>query len=289
MSGAEFATSHAHCDGGRYVELDRACAHLPARTRLVLWPSDGQGIGNHKREHFGVVPADKRDDRKWLCCPVRGRRNRNVNRDIDETSGNKRSHENMRQGQHSKKNRGRNRRQSNPGNRVYESNGPDVKIRGNASHVSEKYLALARDAQAAGDPIASENYLQHAEHYLRIIAAAQANQQAQSQPCAPDQVAAGEEEARGNGSAHPRERSRSNGTGRRDKRSDAAEQGADKSVNATSDSDAEEPSEREAAASNGADVETKEPKQRKEPKEKVKAASEEPAPEGHEEQPSDAG
>ena len=107
----------------------------------------------------------------------------------------------MRQGQHSKKNRGRNRRQSNPGNRVFESNGPDVKIRGNASHVSEKYLALARDAQAAGDPIAAENYLQHAEHYLRIIAATQAQQQqqpaVQNQPCAPDQRSASGEEQRG--------------------------------------------------------------------------------------------
>src|ERR1700761_8891188 len=65
------------------------------------------------------------------------------------------------------------RKSSNPLTRVYESNGPDVKIRGTASHVAEKYLQLARDAQASGDPIASENYMQHAEHYLRLIAAAQ--------------------------------------------------------------------------------------------------------------------
>jgi hypothetical protein len=56
---------------------------------------------------------------------------------------------------------------------MYESNGPDVKIRGNASHVAEKYLQLARDAQSSGDPIAAENYYQHAEHYFRMIAAAQ--------------------------------------------------------------------------------------------------------------------
>ncbi len=123
----------------------------------------------------------------------------------------------MRQGQHPKKNnRGRNRRQSNPGNRVFESNGPDVKIRGNASHVSEKYLTLARDAQASGDPIASENYLQHAEHYLRIIAASQAQQQAQNQPCAPDQEDQDRsgDGGRGDGQSQQRGRGRSNGDGR---------------------------------------------------------------------------
>jgi len=57
--------------------------------------------------------------------------------------------------------------------RVYESNGPDVKIRGTAHHVAEKYLQLARDAQASGDPVTAENHYQHAEHYFRLIAAAQ--------------------------------------------------------------------------------------------------------------------
>ena len=64
---------------------------------------------------------------------------------------------------------------------MYESNGPDVKIRGTASHIAEKYLQLARDAQSSGDPIAAENYYQHAEHYFRLIAAAQ-EQFRQSQP-----------------------------------------------------------------------------------------------------------
>jgi hypothetical protein len=58
-------------------------------------------------------------------------------------------------------------------NRFYESNGPDVKVRGPAALVAEKYLQLARDAQASGDLIAAEGYLQHAEHYHRLIAAAQ--------------------------------------------------------------------------------------------------------------------
>src|ERR1043166_7844536 len=93
----------------------------------------------------------------------------------------------MRNGQHqyhnhNKRMRGRNnhsnnnnnnRRNHNPLTRVYESNGPDVKIRGTANHVAEKYLQLARDAQSSGDPISAENYYQHAEHYYRLIAAAQ--------------------------------------------------------------------------------------------------------------------
>jgi hypothetical protein len=61
----------------------------------------------------------------------------------------------------------------NPMSRVYESNGPDVKIRGNPSVIAEKYVQLARDAQSSGDPVAAENYYQHAEHYNRLIAAAQ--------------------------------------------------------------------------------------------------------------------
>ncbi|MDE1939393.1 MAG: DUF4167 domain-containing protein [Alphaproteobacteria bacterium] len=62
-------------------------------------------------------------------------------------------------------------------NRTYDSNGPEIKIRGSASHVYEKYLQLARDANASGDRVMAENYLQHAEHYYRILAAAQAQAQ----------------------------------------------------------------------------------------------------------------
>ena len=61
-------------------------------------------------------------------------------------------------------------------NRTYDSSGPEVKIRGSASHVYEKYLQLARDANSSGDRIMAENYLQHAEHYYRIMAAAAAQQ-----------------------------------------------------------------------------------------------------------------
>lgn len=72
---------------------------------------------------------------------------------------------------------GGNRKGPNPLTRSYESNGPDVKIRGTAHHIGEKYLQLARDAQSSGDPVMAESYLQHAEHYFRLIAAAQQAQQ----------------------------------------------------------------------------------------------------------------
>ncbi|MEZ2333901.1 DUF4167 domain-containing protein [Mesorhizobium sp. RCC_202] len=71
-------------------------------------------------------------------------------------------------------NNNNNRKGPNPLTRSYESNGPDVKIRGSAQQIAEKYATLARDAQSSGDRVMAENYLQHAEHYNRIIAAAQA-------------------------------------------------------------------------------------------------------------------
>jgi hypothetical protein len=52
---------------------------------------------------------------------------------------------------------------------TFDSNGPNVKIRGNAYQVFERYIALAREAQAGGDRIAAENLYQHAEHYFRIM------------------------------------------------------------------------------------------------------------------------
>lgn len=83
----------------------------------------------------------------------------------------------MRPGQNNKRMRGRSGRKGpNPLTRSYESNGPDVKIRGTAQHVAEKYLQLARDAQSSGDTIMAESLLQHAEHYFRLIAAAQQQQ-----------------------------------------------------------------------------------------------------------------
>ena len=117
----------------------------------------------------------------------------------------------MRQGQQHNKNRSRGRggggnrggggggRQSNPLNRVFESNGPDVKVRGNAQTIADKYLQLARDAVSSGENVNAENYFQHAEHYLRIVAAAQAfNQQNQQAQQAQNQQRREEGDSEGN-------------------------------------------------------------------------------------------
>lgn len=68
-------------------------------------------------------------------------------------------------------------------NRSYESNGPDVKVRGTANQIFDKYVALARDATVAGDRIAAEGYFQFAEHYFRVYTGAmETNQARQNQP-----------------------------------------------------------------------------------------------------------
>jgi hypothetical protein len=119
----------------------------------------------------------------------------------------------MRNGQNNKRMRNRNnnnnnrndgnRRGQNPMTRVFESNGPDIKIRGTASHVAEKYVQLARDARSSGDPVAAENYYQHAEHYFRLIAAAQEQfRQNQPQPRTDNEMAPDDSEEEGESFSH---------------------------------------------------------------------------------------
>jgi Domain of unknown function (DUF4167) len=92
----------------------------------------------------------------------------------------------MRPGQHkNNNNRNRNRNNSNnnnrrntggggsPNNKVFDSNGPDVKLRGTTQTIAEKYMQMGRDAQSSGDSVAAESYYQHAEHYYRLWAASQ--------------------------------------------------------------------------------------------------------------------
>ena len=89
----------------------------------------------------------------------------------------------MRQGSNPKQPRGRNGRKStNPRSQSFESNGPEVRVRGNAQQVVEKYLALAQDAATAGDRIRSESYFQHAEHYYRLMTANGGHEGRETQP-----------------------------------------------------------------------------------------------------------
>jgi hypothetical protein len=107
-------------------------------------------------------------------------------------------------GSHTSNSGGGNNNNNNNGgylnpNRTYDSNGPEIKVRGSASHVYEKYLQLARDANTQGDRVMAESYLQHAEHYFRILAAIQAQQaqHAQNNPQAQQQQQPGQPNGNG--------------------------------------------------------------------------------------------
>ena len=72
----------------------------------------------------------------------------------------------------------RNRSVGNVVNRVFDSSGPEGKVRGTPQQIIDKYNQLARDAQLSGDRVAAENFQQHAEHYLRLLSVAQKEQDA---------------------------------------------------------------------------------------------------------------
>ena len=100
-----------------------------------------------------------------------------------------------------KRSRGRNNGNNHHHNRprmpyriqTFDSNGPNVKIRGNAYQVFERYVALAREAAASGDRIAAENLYQHAEHYFRVMNAnGEGNPHAPPRPITPADLEIGE-------------------------------------------------------------------------------------------------
>ena len=116
----------------------------------------------------------------------------------------------MRPGFHSKRprsNRSNPRRgPSNNRSNSLDSNGPDVKVRGNANQICEKYQSLARDATSSGDRVMAENYLQHAEHYQRIV---NANGSAQRTDRAAQPPASGEAQPTADDVAEPAAAARS--------------------------------------------------------------------------------
>ena len=77
------------------------------------------------------------------------------------------------------KSRNKNRnngRRPNPGNvinRVFDSAGPEGKVRGTPQQIIDKYQSLAHDSQLSGDRVSAENFQQHSEHYARILLEAQ--------------------------------------------------------------------------------------------------------------------
>ena len=112
-----------------------------------------------------------------------------------------------------KRQRGRNRNKSNNNNnsnRSLDSSGPDVKVRGSASTIYEKYVTLARDAASSGNRVKAENYHQHAEHYLRLVNAQEAAKQAAREEAEAARAARGGDNANDDESGEAKEGSRRN-------------------------------------------------------------------------------
>lgn len=76
---------------------------------------------------------------------------------------------NAKRPQRGSNNRNQNKKGGNNKMKVYDSNGPDVRVRGTAYQITEKYETLAKDAERSGNIVLAENYRQHLEHYQRII------------------------------------------------------------------------------------------------------------------------
>lgn len=91
-------------------------------------------------------------------------------------------------------------------NHVFDSNGPDIRIRGTSQQLFEKYLQLGRDATSSGDRVTAEAYFQHAEHYFRILNAMnQAQQQNQPSGQAPPQQQSNQRRGYQNGDGYQNE------------------------------------------------------------------------------------
>jgi len=73
----------------------------------------------------------------------------------------------------SRSNKNRNRSVGNIINRVFDSSGPEGKVRGTPQQIIDKYNQLARDSQLSNDRVSTENFQQHAEHYVRLLSEAQ--------------------------------------------------------------------------------------------------------------------
>ncbi len=147
----------------------------------------------------------------------------------------------MRASQKPNRPRGRGNRRPNGNNinRVYESSGPEGKVRGTPQQIIEKYLSLARDSQTSGNRVVAENFLQHAEHYQRILVEAMGARQERRDGQPPDadqpegfasetdgrEVAAGSGRQRHDGSAQGDARGDGRGDGRGGARGDGRRDG----------------------------------------------------------------
>lgn len=186
--------------------------------------------------------------------------------------------------------RGRNqrRRQGVNPNRALDSNGPDVRIRGTANQIYDKYQALARDASSSGDRIKAESYLQHAEHYFRLI---RATQQA-NQPPATQHDNDSEQPAVGGDEQPAAEGERDNGR-TRDSRRERPQRRNGAAIEASNDdgeAESSEPVAREPKAEASDDDGEKKPRRRRTTRKKAvkKADSDEAGDDDKKEEPAPA-
>ena len=150
----------------------------------------------------------------------------------------------------SKQNRNNNRSVGNVLNRVFDSSGPEGKVRGTPQQIIDKYNQLARDAQLSNDRVATENFQQHAEHYLRLLAQAQKEQEARREQH--------EKENRGRNAERDRNRN-DNGSDLVDSNNLASEQDENNSLdNAAVNADNEEDKEKSHSDRDRSDAENNE-------------------------------
>jgi Domain of unknown function (DUF4167) len=149
-------------DGQRTASLKRGIAAC-AQEHLAL-SAFGHAARSDEKEHQANLETFQPHNMGAITAVRQGQQNRRGRGRQNGNSSNGNSN-------NSNQNSGQRKHQQNPLSRSFESNGPDVKVRGTPAHIAEKYLALARDAQTSGDPVLAENYFQHAEHYNRIIMA----------------------------------------------------------------------------------------------------------------------
>ncbi len=180
-----------------------------------------------------------------------------------------------------KRQRGRGRKPGNPANRSYESNGPEVKIRGNASQIYDKYLQLARDATSSGDRVRAENLYQHAEHYYRIVQANQPKRELASEEGEENSEAMGEAVEGEEQSSNPqRDSRRGRGRSRRSSPDDAAEDGTADPLNVvTPEGEASDATEASAPDTEGEEEESTPRRRTRRPR---RPRSEKPESEGDE-------
>ncbi|MGC8202279.1 DUF4167 domain-containing protein [Aliiroseovarius sp. PTFE2010] len=156
------------------------------------------------------------------------------------------------------KSNNRNRSVGNIVNRVFDSSGPEGKVRGTPQQIIEKYNQLARDAQLSGDRVATENFQQHAEHYTRLLAEAQREQDARR-----EQQEAQQQQRREKQEKHQRSDDRQSDDAKKDSdtaqsegrnRADAdrgSDKGTDRGTDSNSDSGADTGTEKRTGKGSG--------------------------------------